>query len=192
MTALTRPQLWTRRPLVAALALSTILLLPCAAEAQESYNFTASLLAGVGGSTDAEPGNGIDNSAFQLGFSFVTEPRTHLGIRLGRFDLESDEFFGSLRQADLTYLTLGGEYRFREAYYDSGVYLALGGYRLQGTGPTGRSEDETAVGISMGFTGEFEVSRRFGVQLELAGHYADFDDAQLFVTGLVGVAFHFK
>jgi hypothetical protein len=167
-------------------------MLPAAAGAQELYNFTASLLGGVGGSTDADPGNGLDNLALQLGFAFVTESRTQLGFRLGNFDLGSETLFGSLRNADLTYLTVSGEYRFREAYYESGVFLGLGGYQLQGTGPTGRSENETAAGLTLGFTSEFKVSRRLAIQLELAGHYADFDEAQIFVTGLAGVAFHFK
>ena len=34
--------------------------------------------------------------------------------------------------ATMTYATIGGEYRTPETFFDSGLYIALGGYRLQG------------------------------------------------------------
>ena len=42
----------------------------------------------------------------------VTEPRTLLVLRAGQLGLDKDEFFGSLSDADLKYVTIGGEYRY--------------------------------------------------------------------------------
>lgn len=168
-----------------------LLALPGAAGAQELYNFTVGALGGLGGSVDADPGDSLTNTGFQLNLSMVTEPHTHVGFRLGKLGLDEDEFFGSLLDAELTYATVGGEYRFRESYYESGIYIGLGGYRLEGTAFDGRDKSDTAVGLAIGATGEFPLTRHLGVLVELSGHYADFDEAQFFVMGHAGVAIHF-
>ncbi|HYN21839.1 MAG TPA: hypothetical protein VE078_12830 [Thermoanaerobaculia bacterium] len=169
---------------------ATVLLLPGAARAQELYTFTAGLLGGVGGSLDADPGDDLGNSGFQINLTTVTEPRTHVGIRLGRLGLDSEEFFGSLSEAELSYVTLAGEYRFPESVYESGLYIGLGGYRLEGS-RRGRDEEDTALGLAVGVTGEFRVTHWLGVLLELSGHYADFEEAQFFAMGHGGIAVHF-
>lgn len=168
----------------------TMFLLPGAARAQELYTFTAGLLGGIGGSLDADPGDDLGNTAYQLNLTMVTEPRTHVGFRLGRLGLDSEEFFGSLSDAELSYVTLSGEYRFPESVYESGVYLGLGGYRLEGT-RGGRDEEDTALGLTVGVTGEFRITQWLGVLVELSGHYADFEEAQLFAIGHGGIALHF-
>jgi hypothetical protein len=169
--------------------------LPCflatAAAAQETGTFSVAVLGTMGGSLDAEPGDALDNTGFQLNLGMWTEPRTQVVIRTGRLGLDQDELFGSLTDADLTYATIGGEYRNRAGYYDSGVFLSLGAYRLSGQRADGRTEDETAPGLSAGVTGEFRINRWAGVLIELSGHYVDFDDAQIFATGAGGIIFRF-
>lgn len=167
---------------------------PAAAQAQEPYNFTASLMGGLAGSTDADPGDGVDNVALQLGFKLVTQPRTQLAFRLGRFDLGSENQFGSLRDAELTYATVTGEYWLRERFYDSGVFFGLGLYRLDGTSLLGDDEggDDSAAGVTVGVAGDFEITRRLSLLVELSGHYVDFDEANIFVMGLAGVGLHFR
>lgn len=178
-----------RLPAVFALV-ATVFLLPAAARAQELYTFTAGLLGGVGGSLDVEPGDDLGNSGFQLNLTMVTEPRTHVGIRVGRLGLDSQEFFGSLSEAELSYITLAGEYRFPESVYESGLYIGLGGYRLEGS-RGGRDEADTSLGLAVGVTGEFRVTQWMGILLELSGHYADFEEAQFFAMGHGGIALHF-
>lgn len=168
----------------------TMFLLPGAARAQELYTFTAGLLGGIGGSLDADPGDDLGNTGYQLNLTMVTEPRTHVGFRLGRLGLDSEELFGSLSDAELSYITLAGEYRFPESVYESGVYLGLGGYRLEGTRGD-RDEADTSLGLVVGVTGEFRVTHWLGVLVELSGHYADFEEAQLFAMGHGGIALHF-
>jgi hypothetical protein len=178
--------------LAARLALFLLLLaLPGAARAQELYSFSVGLLGGIGGSPDAEVGDGFGNIGYQLNLGVLTERRTLVSLRAGQLTLDQDEFFGSLSDADLTYATLGGEYRFRESFYDSGLFLALGGYRLQGVDGFGRDQDETSFGLSVGATGEFRINRYLGVLIEISGHVVDLEDAQFFGMAHGGLAVHF-
>lgn len=173
------------------LLLACLLLLPGAAGAQELYTFTVGVLGGIGGSFDADPGDSLTNTGLQLNLGLVTEARTHLVLRLGQLGLDEDEFFGSLQDADLTYATIGGEYRISETFYDSGVYVGLGGYRLEGISRFGDDESDTSWGVTLGFTGELPITRWLGFQAEISGHYVDFDEAQVFGMAHAGLAFHF-
>jgi hypothetical protein len=179
-----------RKIVYTAAALALLALAPTL-EAQERYSFTASALGGIGGSVDADTGDGVDNPSFQLGFSVVTEPRTLIGVRLGRIGFDSAQPLDGLLDAELTYLTVGGEYRLDAGYYQSGLFVGLGAYRLDGRDLAGGDGEQTSVGLTVGTTGEFEITRRVGVLLELAGHYADLDRTQTFVQALGGVSVHF-
>ncbi|HYU31870.1 MAG TPA: hypothetical protein VEW48_06880 [Thermoanaerobaculia bacterium] len=171
--------------------LAGLLLFSGAARAQELYTFSVAALGNIGGSVDADPGDSLTNTGYQLNLAMVTDPRTLVAVRLGRLGLDADEFFGSLTDADLTYVTVGGEYRYDESWYDSGLYLALGGYRLEGTGQDGRDSKDSALGLSVGATAEFKVNRWLAVLLELSGHYVDFDEENFFGMGQGGVVVHF-
>lgn len=177
------------RKLIWIVVLAAVLAAPAGAGAQELYNFTASALGGIGGAVNADRGDGLGNPSFQLGVSMVTEARTHVGLRVGQIGF--DEPLESLDDADLTYLTLAGEYRFDRRYYQSGVYLGLGGYRLEGTRPDGSDADDTALGLALGLTGEFEINSNFGVLVEFSAHWADLEETKTFAQGLGGIAFHF-
>jgi hypothetical protein len=178
------------RLLAAFLLVSVLLLSPASAGAQELYTYSIDLLGGIGGSVDVEPGDGFDNTGLQVNLSMVTEPGTHVGVRVGRLTLDSEDFFGSFQEAELSYLTLAGEYRFPQSYYESGLFIGLGGYRLEGT-RFGEGDDETAPGLSLGVTGEFKLNRWLGLLVEFSGHYVDFDEAQLFGMAHGGLTVHF-
>ncbi|MEA2695038.1 MAG: hypothetical protein QOJ16_4425 [Acidobacteriota bacterium] len=166
--------------------------LPEAVRAQELYTYTVGVLGGVGGSPDASPGSDLGNHSFQVNLGLVTEPKTVLTLRLGRLSLDRKSAFGSLTGADLTYADIGGEYRFDETYYQSGVYIALGAYRLQGKRAfDGSRREQTAVGAALGLTGEFPLNSHFGILIELSGHYTPLNEAKTFAMGHAGVAFHF-
>ena len=180
-----------RRLLGRLLLVMSSFLLPAAAGAQEFYSYTVGVFGGVGGSFDADPGQSLTNTGFQVNLGMVTEPRTHLVLRAGRLGLDKDGLFGSLSNADMEYVTLGGEYRYAETYYESGVFVALGGYRLNGTAPSGRDSRQGTWGVSVGFTGELPIRRWLGVQAEISGHYVDFNEAQFFGMAHAGIALHF-
>jgi hypothetical protein len=168
-----------------------LLLLPGAAGAQELYTYTVGAFGGIGGSFDADPGGSVTNTGYQLNFSIVTEPRTHLVLRTGRLSLDKDGLFGSLADAKLSYATIGGEYRTHMELYESGIYVALGGYRLEGTKASGGDATEDSWGLAVGVTGELPIKRWLGLQAEISGHYIDFREEQFFAMGNVGVVFHF-
>lgn len=178
-----------RLPKLALLA-CLLLAFPAAGRAQELYTYSLGLLGTMGGSPDAEPGNSLTNTGFQLNALMVTEPRTLVGFRAGKLALDDDGLFNDLTDAELTYATIGGEYRAKQTYFESGLFVGIGGYRLEGNSLLG-SEKNSSWGVNVGFTSEFFITRRVGVLLELSGHYADFDDVQFFVMGHGGIAIHF-
>lgn len=162
------------------------------AAADELYIYTASVLGGIGGSLDADPGDSFSDTGFQLGFSYVTEPRTRVAVRAGQIGLGDGEEFNQLFNAELSYATVAGEYLFTEPYYDSWVYIGLGAYQLDGTPRfSGGDSEETAIGVVIGVTGEFHINRKLDFLVEFSGHYAEFDRSQIFAFGHAGVAFHF-
>lgn len=180
-----------RRFLGGLVLLSGLLLLPGAARGAELYTYTVGVLGGLGGSFDVDRGDDLSNHGYQLNLTMVTEPSTHVGFRLGKLDLDKSGSFGTLTGADLAYLTVGGEYRFQQTYYESGVYLGVGGYRLRGNRFDGRGQEQTSVGLNVGITGEFPINPHFGILLEISGHYVNLDEAKMFAMGHGGVAFHF-
>ncbi len=166
-------------------------LTPGSVAAQDLYTYTLTVSGGVGGAFDVEPDTGLDNDSLQLSFSLVTASRTLFVARLGEVSFSGDDGFALFTDADLTYFTLGGEYRARRSYYDSGLYIGLGGYQLKGTTPSGEEEDDTAIGLVIGSTADFPINRWLSIQAELSGHITDLDEAQFFAMLHVGVSFHF-
>lgn len=159
--------------------------------------YTATLLGGLGGSID-ENESGYDNTAVQLGFSVVTRRSSRFSFRAG--NLGSFDRLVNLADADLTYVSVAGEYLFGEAGFVSGFFAGIGVYRLEGTriiggppsNPTlGDGVSTTTVGVNGGFNGEFDITRNFVVVLEIGLHGITKGDAQFFANGLIGVGYKF-
>lgn len=177
---------------IIALAAAAALAIAAPASAQELYTFSVSAFGGLGGSFDAEPGDDLGNTGFQLGASMITEPRTRIALRGGRLGLADGDRFASRFDADLTYLTAAGEYRFLQSYYSPWAYIGLGAYRVQGDDFFGGGDgDDTAVGVAIGLLGEFTITRHLDFVVEASGHYADLDDANVFAMAHAGLALRF-
>jgi hypothetical protein len=174
---------------LAIAALSALAAPPAGAQTQENYLFTVSLLGGLGGSIDAEPDAGLDQRSLVASFAFVTEPRLHTVVKLGQLTID-DEPLGTIADAEVEYVTVGGDYRVLRGFYDSGLFMGLGAYRLSGE-RGGAEEEDTAIGAHLGVSGEIRTTSWLGLVLELTGHWVDFDEQQIFATGNVGVAIHF-
>lgn len=155
--------------------------------AQEGYTFTASLAGGFAGSFDADGARDYDHPAIQAAFGMFTNDRTLTMVRIGRISFDSDQPFAGRLDAEIEYANVAGEYRFKQAAYDFGLYLGLGSYRLSGAG----RDSESALGTVLGFTGDFDLTRRLSVVAEFDVHYVFFDDANLYGAALVGLAAHF-
>lgn len=160
--------------------------------AQELYTYTLGAFGGLGGSLDADPGDDLDGSGLQVGFSLVTQPGTRIALRAGELGLADGGQFESLFDAELSYVTLAGEYRFQESYYAPWAYIGLGAYRVEGVDTAIHGDsDDTSIGLVIGLVGEFNLTRRLDFVVEVSGHYADFDEASIFAMGHAGLALHF-
>ncbi len=168
--------------------LAFIVLAPSSGLAQSGYTYSIGLLGGLGGSADAEPDTGLDNLGWQARFSMELEVRTLFSVRAGQLQLAVDDVPGGLFDSDLSYVTLSGEYTFPAGFYESGVFIGLGAYDLSGDGVLA---DESAIGLTVGTSGDFRITKRLSCLIELAGHYADLDYAQLFFMAHAGLSFHF-
>ena len=162
-----------------------------AAEQQENYTFSLGLLGGVGGALDADPDPGLGQRSWALAAGMVTASRTLVVVRAGRLEIEGDPAFERFSQADLEYVNIAGEYRFAQPTYDYGMYFGLGYYRMNGDLLVGGNLDESDLGIVLGLTGDFDVTRYLSVIGEISGHYVFLDDANIFGMANVGLAIHF-
>jgi len=158
--------------------------------AAQEHLFRAALFTGLGGAFDAEPSDDLDHSSYQLGFSWTIEPDVLVGVRYGELGWDADEALGPRLGSDLQYLTAAGEYLFNEGYYRSGLYFGLGWYQLEEDAVAEISSD-SAIGLVLGLTGDFRLTDRFSILVELSGHYTDLEDADILGMGHAGIAFHF-
>jgi hypothetical protein len=162
-----------------------------AQQQQENYSFTVALMAGLGGSFDAEPDPGLAESSFLVQAGMITEPRTLVSIRAGQLELKGDEGFEGYTDADLEFVNIAGEYRFRQSYYDYGIYLGVGYYKVTGDLRIGGDASESDLGAVFGLTGDFDITPHFSIVGDVSAHYAFLDSASLFGMAHLGVAFHF-
>ena len=176
----------TLRRVVAALGIAVLGAMATPAQAVEPYLGSVAVLGGLGGPLAAdEPDPGLDHQSLQVDVGLLTEARTLAVLRLGQ--IEIDEPLGVLAEPTLEYVTISGEYRFYKGWYDSGIFLGLGGYRLESEG----SDEETSIGLTAGVTGDLEVTRWLSVVAELSAHWADLESNQLWGMGHAGLAVKF-
>jgi len=178
-------------PLLLALLVALSLAGEASARNLESYLFTAGALGGRGGSFDLDPDPGLSNPAWLVYAGMATDLQTQVSLRLGRLEFDEDAGFGDLEKADLEFAVLAGEYRFPKTYYDVGVYLGLGGYRVDGLAADGENVDDSGLGVAFGITGDYRIWRNFFLTAEINAHYVFIDRANLFGTALAGVSIRF-
>ncbi|MGH9464370.1 MAG: hypothetical protein ACRD0X_01905 [Thermoanaerobaculia bacterium] len=180
------------RRLLASILLLLAAAVPRGADAQD-YTWTVTLLGGVGGSLDE--GGGADVGG-QVAAALQLERLQSVWVRGGQLGFDTGGDAGSLADAEVTYLDFGGEYQFHEGYYESGLFLGLGAYRLEGTelglgGVPRDVVDDTVLGLVLGASGEFKFSPRFAFLVEISGHVLDSDAAGVLGMGHAGFALHF-
>jgi hypothetical protein len=151
--------------------------------------FSLGLSGGITGSID-EDSSGFSNTTFQLRFTVDTDRHQNVAIRAGRMDFDG-EVLGPAVNSTIDYVTVGGEYLFTEAGHESGFLLGLGYYALSGDALDGSDADEGALGLVIGAIGEFDMTERWFVSVDVLVHYAALDSAQIFASGLVGVGYRF-
>ncbi|MEM6794256.1 MAG: hypothetical protein AAF725_09755 [Acidobacteriota bacterium] len=183
----------TPRALLPALLIvfaSGLCALPAAADSGVSLGLTV----GVGGSPDGDEFSGL---GFQLSASWEWRLNTLAQLRVGGLDLDLDrDNGGTLQPAEMTFISLATEYRHNADFYDAGVIIGVGFYRLESDSAFGSSgflagEDESSIGLHAGVSGHFDLTDTWSVPVEILVHYADFDQAQLFITAQAGIAYSF-
>ena len=164
---------------------------PAPVAAQERGLFVASATGGLAGAFDSVGEKAFDHSARQLAAGMLTDDRTWTMLRYGRIDLDEEELpIGRLR-SEVEYLNVAGEYRFRQPAYDFGLFVGVGGYRLDADRIGGGAEEEEAIGIAAGLTGDFDITARLSFVAEIDVHYVFFRETNSYGAALVGLAVHF-
>ena len=123
----------------------------------------------------------------------------HFGIRVGGIGFGSSDQLGDLTNADLTYVTLAGEYRERAAtgsgrLIEGGVFLGLGYFQLKGDSLTEAERiSEGSLGLTVGVLGDLPLNqkRNLALRIEVQGQWANLDNASLFAVGQVGLSYRF-
>jgi hypothetical protein len=177
---------------LAAFALLAALAVARPALAQD-YTWTLSLLGGAGGSLDE---GGSADVGGQVGAALQLERLHNVWVHVGQLGFDTGGEAGALADAEVSYVDFGGEYLFHEGYYESGLFLGLGAYQLEGTvlGDDGAAADlleDTVVGLVLGVSGEFKFSPSFAFLIELSGHVLDSEESRVLGMGHAGFALHF-
>ena len=176
-----------RRPWIPLLALLLgLIALPGTSQAENQGLLVGAFIT-YGGATDADPDSKLDETGFQLLFSYERDIDQRFSVRLGQMSLDSD-VGGPLFDADLTYIALSGEYMLSAGHYESGLFLGLGAYSIDGDFLV---PDEDALGLHLGASGDFRLTNHFSVLADFSVHYADLDFAHFFVMANLGVGFKF-
>jgi len=164
-----------------------VALTPAASEAQGTVRtITGSAMIGVAGSID-ETSTSAGNLNFQLGLEVETQALTTVGLRAGHITFGD---FSDVLDSSLNYISIVGEYREHESFFQSGLYIGLGFYSFDGI-RAGESLDETTVGGVLGVDGHFRVNDRIDVLAEISLHYAPMEVFDTFANGLVGIGVKF-
>ena len=69
--------------------------------------------------------------------------------------------------------------------------LLLLGLAVTTVGACSGDDDDTSLGLTVGVSGDFEVTRWLSVVAELSGHWADLESNQFFGLGHAGLAVRF-
>jgi len=178
-------------PLLLALLVLFGLAAEASAHSLESSLFSIGVLGGSGGAFDVDPDPGLSNRTWMAVGRMTTDLSTQVGLRVGRFEFDREAGFGDLQKANLDFALLAGEYRFPKNYYDVGVYLGLGGYRLDGYDAAGERDDHSALGLAFGITGDYRLWRNLFLSAEITGHYVFLDRTNLFGAAFAGLSLRF-
>ena len=87
---------------------------------------------------------------------------------------------------DVEHISGDIEYRFSEFYGTTGLFAGVGMYRAEAEGET-----ETDYGFNAGVTGDFPISRRYGVILDATYHWTNLEFRPKYLTVGAGLRVRF-
>ena len=140
----------------------------------------------------------LSNSTIDVYYMVNVDPGTYFKLNVGRINTpvgfrERESRAGQIidvrRDVDGEVQHADGviEYRFSEPFGSAGLFVGVGVYRHQASGES----SATDYGFSGGVTGDFPLSRRYGVTLAATYHqtYHEFRPRYLTIAGGLRIAF---
>lgn len=170
-------------PMKRRLFLATLLLFPSLAFAQP---FQFGVLAGQGRSMEDGFKFSFDEGVREVFFGARVDVDTMFNVKLGQTDTETGPAGESVADGKIDYVVGQVEYQFDEVWGSSAVFGGPGAYRLR----AGDLED-TNLGLVGGVNTTFPINRQFGLTLELAYHWVNFEEQYSFLTATGGVRVSF-
>ena len=165
------------------LLLASLLLLPSLALAQP---FQFGVLAGGGRSMEEGFDFSFDEGVREVFFGARIDKDTMFNVKLGQTDTEIGPAGEAIADGTIDYVVGQVEYRYDEVWGSSAFFAGPGAYRIR----AGDAED-TNLGLVGGVNTTFPINRNFGLMLELAYHWVNFEEQYTFLTATGGVRFAF-
>jgi hypothetical protein len=165
------------------LLLAVLLLVPALGLAQP---FQFGVLAGTGRSMEEGFEFSFDQGVREVFFGARIDVDTMFNVKLGQTDTETGPLGESVNDGTIDYVLGQVEYGFDEVWGRSAVFAGPGAYRVR----AGDLED-TNLGLAGGVNTTFPINRHFGLMLELAYHWVNFEEQYSFLTAAAGVRFAF-
>lgn len=165
------------------LLLASLLLFPSFALAQP---FQFGVLAGGGRSMEEGFDFEFDEGVREVFFGARVDVDTMFNVKLGQTDTQLGPAGEPVEDGKIDYVVGQVEYEFDEVWGSSAIFGGPGAYRLR----AGDTED-TNIGLVAGVNTTFPVTRQFGLMLELAYHWVNFEEQYSFLTATGGVRIAF-
>lgn len=167
------------------LLLAALLLVPSLALAQP---FEFGILGGKAESMEDGFDFDFDQDLIEVFFAARVDEATMFRIKLGDTDMPFTTAGNPVSDGSLQYVTGEIEYQSHEIWGRSGIFAGPGVYR-------GRSSstdvEETAFGLVGGVNTSVALTRRIDILVELAYHWAKFEEDYTFITAAAGLKMSF-
>jgi hypothetical protein len=167
------------------LLLAALLLVPSLTLAQP---FEFGILGGKAESMEDGFDFDFDQDVIEVFFAARIDESTRFRIKLGDADMPFSTDGDPINDGSLQYLTGEIEYVSHEIWGRSGIFAGPGVYR-------GRSSsanlEETAFGLVGGVNTSITLTRRIDILVELAYHWAKFEEDYTFITAAAGLKMSF-
>lgn len=166
------------------LLLASLLLFPSLALAQP---FQFGVLAGGGRSMEEGFDFEFDEGVREVFFGARIDVDTMFNVKLGQTDTALGPNAEPVADGRIDYVVGQVEYQFDEVWGSSAVFGGPGAYRLRAEGGV----EDTNIGLVGGINTTFPITRQFGLMLELAYHWVNFEEQYSFLTATGGVRIAF-
>jgi hypothetical protein len=163
--------------------LAVLLFLPSLATAQP-FQFGVQ----AGGARSMEDGFDFefDQGVREVFFGARIDVDTMFNVKLGQTDTEFGPAGEAVTDGTIDYVVGQVEWQFDEVWGRSAFFAGPGAYRVRAD-----DQEDTNLGLVGGVNTTFPINRQFGVILELAYHWVNFEEQYTFLTATGGLRIAF-